>query len=156
MLIAVIAAVLLVVATTTLHLTTLRWLSGQTAAIPMRPTTRVLVIVLVMFAAHLGEVALYALAYGLGDQVLAIGSFGGVPTREPLDYFYFSVVSFTSLGIGEVFPHGHLRFLTGVEALNGLLLIAWSASFLFAAMCRLWEWQPFATLKDKETPDRAD
>ncbi len=156
MLIAVIGAVLLVVATTTLHLITLRWLSGAAATIPMMPTIRILVMVLVMFAAHLGEVVLYAVAYGVGDHVLAIGSFGGVPTREPLDYFYFSVVSFTSLGIGEVFPHGHLRFLTGVEALNGLLLIAWSASFLFATMNRLWEWQPFAAPEAGEALDDPD
>ena len=122
----------------------------------MVPTMRILVMVLGIFLAHLGEVALYAVAYWLGDQVFGIGSFGGVPTNAPLDYFYFSVVSFTSLGIGEVFPHGHLRFLTGVEALNGLLLIAWSGSFLFVTMNRLWEWQPFAAPEAGESPDRTD
>ncbi|TMV10384.1 two pore domain potassium channel family protein [Ruegeria sediminis] len=122
----------------------------------MAPSLRILMIVLAVFLVHMGEVTLYAVAYWLGGQVFGIGSFGGVPTNAPLDYFYFSVVSFTSLGIGEVFPHSHLRFLTGVEALNGLLLIAWSASFLFVAMNRLWEWQSFSVPEAGETPDRAD
>lgn len=156
MLISAIGAALLVVATTLLHLTTLRWLSGPAALIPMAPSLRILATVLAIFLAHLGEVALYATAFWLGDQVFGIGSFGGVPTDAPLDYFYFSVVSFTSLGIGEVFPHGHLRFLTGIEALNGLLLIAWSASFLFVTMNRLWEWQNFVAPEAEETHDETD
>jgi len=29
----------------------------------------------------------------------------------------------------------------GIEALNGLLLIAWTGSFIFLAMGHLWPWQ---------------
>lgn len=58
----------------------------------------------------------------------------GRTIADPLDYFYFSIVSYTSLGHGDVFPSGHLRFITGVEALNGLLLIAWSGSFIYIVM----------------------
>lgn len=45
------------------------------------------------------------------------------------------------LGLVDVFPGGHLRFITGVEALNGLLLISWSGSFVFIAMGKLWPWE---------------
>jgi potassium channel LctB len=38
-------------------------------------------------------------------------------------------VSYTSLGLGDVYPGGSLRLITGVEALNGLLMIARSGSF---------------------------
>ncbi|URF49315.1 ion channel (plasmid) [Dinoroseobacter shibae] len=31
-----------------------------------------------------------------------------------LDYLYFSAVIYTSLGIGDIVPKEHLRFLTGV------------------------------------------
>jgi hypothetical protein len=34
--------------------------------------------------------------------------------------------------------HGYLRYLTGIEALLGLLLITWSASFLFLEMQKYW------------------
>ena len=37
-----------------------------------------------------------------------------------------------SLGLGDVWPHGPIRLLTGIEALNGLILIAWSASYTYS------------------------
>ena len=42
------------------------------------------------------------------------------------------------LGFGDVVPNGPLRLLAGAEALNGLLLIGWSASFLYLEMERWW------------------
>jgi len=38
-----------------------------------------------------------------------------------------------------VVPTGDLRLVAGVEALNGLLLIGWSASYTFIAMERFWQ-----------------
>lgn len=54
------------------------------------------------------------------------------------DYFYYSAVSLTSLGFGDLTPIGHLRLLTAVEALTGLVLIAWTASFAYLQMQRFW------------------
>ena len=48
------------------------------------------------------------------------------------------VVTSTTLGYGDIEPFGILRFLTGIEALAGLVLITWSASFLFVEMQRYW------------------
>ena len=55
-----------------------------------------------------------------------------------MDYFYYSAVMYTSLGLGDVFPTGHLRFMSGIEALNGLMMIGWSTSFTFLAMRNYW------------------
>ena len=101
---------------------------------------RILTMVIVVLAAHLVEIGIYAFAFKFGEKTLGLGSFGGISVTEYLDYFYFSIVSYTSLGLGDVFPQDHLRFITGVEALNGLLLIAWSGSFIFIAMGRFWTW----------------
>ncbi len=141
---AVLFAILLVAATFLFHFAVLRWLSGGMAQIPMTAGLRILVIVLTALAAHLVEVGLYAAAYAAGERVFDLGSFGGLNVAGPLDYLYFSIVSYTSLGLGDVFPSDHLRFITGVEALNGLLLIAWSGSFIYIAMGRLWPWRPCA------------
>ncbi len=141
MAIAILMAVSLVTLTFLFHFTVLRWLSGGMSQIAMTAGTRILVIVITALAAHLVEVGLYAFAYALGDGALALGSFGGLAVVAPLDYLYFSIVSYTSLGLGDVFPSNHLRFITGVEALNGLLLIAWSGSFIYIAMGRLWPWR---------------
>ena len=148
MLYSIVLASAAVASSTWVHLVVMRWISGGMAKVPLRPVNRVMLAVLILFAAHLGAIVIYAAAFGVGYQVLQLGSFSGEPVETVQDYFYFSAVSYTSLGIGDIFPKGHLRFLTGVEALNGLLLIAWSGAFLFAMMNRLWEWPPCATPED--------
>lgn len=139
--IAVILSVFLVIVTSGLHYSTLRWLSGGMARVAMRPSRRVLFIILVAFSVHVAEIVLYASAYAISVHGLQLGEFRGLAVEHPLDYLYFSIVTYTSLGLGDVFPDGHLRFLSGVEALNGLLLITWSGSFIYLAMGRLWPWE---------------
>jgi len=34
---------------------------------------------------------------------------------------------------------GHIKFLTGLQALTGLVLITWTASFLFLEMQKYWK-----------------
>lgn len=46
---------------------------------------------------------------------------------------------YTTLGTGDIEPHGDLRYLTGLESLTGLVLITWSASFLYLEMTRYWD-----------------
>ena len=79
--------------------------------------------------AHVVAASLYALAYGAG-RALGIGDL----SSETPDVFYFSLVSYTSLGLGDIVPTGHLRLIAGVEALNGFLLISCSAAMLFLFM----------------------
>ncbi|EGG99066.1 Protein yfbU [gamma proteobacterium IMCC2047] len=56
-----------------------------------------------------------------------------------LDCGYHSFVTYTSLGFGDIIPTGYLRFITGIEALAGLVLIAWTASFVYVEMRRFWD-----------------
>ncbi|MAO57566.1 MAG: hypothetical protein CMM61_17995 [Rhodospirillaceae bacterium] len=107
----------------------------------MTAEQRILIIWLLTLFAHVVEVALYAAAYAFGERTLEIGSLDGLQIVGPLDYFYFSIVAYTSLGMGDIVPSDHLRFITGIETLNGLLLIAWSASFIYIAMAKLWSWR---------------
>ncbi|MCK5190281.1 MAG: two pore domain potassium channel family protein, partial [Methylococcales bacterium] len=90
--------------------------------------------------AHIIEIAIYAGAYILSIELFELGNLKGMAENDSMEYLYFSSVIYTSLGIGDIHPTGHIRFLTGIEALNGLLLIAWSAAFAFLAMRRLWPW----------------
>ena len=63
------------------------------------------------------------------------GSFDGSLT----DAVYFSFTNYTTLGYGDIEPDGQLRFLAGMEAITGLSLITWSASFMFMEMMKFWE-----------------
>jgi hypothetical protein len=134
-------SVFLVITTFLLHYTVFRWLSGGMSNFAITAERRILIIWLLTLSAHVAEVALYAAAYAFGERTLEIGSLDGLQIVEPLDYFYFSIVAYTSLGMGDIVPSDHLRFITGIETLNGLLLIAWSASFICIAMAKLWSWR---------------
>ena len=83
--------------------------------------------------AHLSATVLYALAYSLG-RILNIGDLSGDVPMTAMDIFYFSLVTYTSLGLGDIVPTGHLRLIAGIEALNGFLLISCSAAMLFLFM----------------------
>ncbi|MCU7933181.1 MAG: potassium channel family protein [Candidatus Thiodiazotropha sp. (ex Codakia rugifera)] len=48
-----------------------------------------------------------------------------------IDCIYFSSVVYTTLGFGDLLPTGLIRIITGVEALMGLSLTAWSISSAF-------------------------
>ena len=142
MTLAVIVGAVLVLMTFGFHYVVLRAMSVLLPSFRLSLEARVMSVIFAAFGAHIVEVLIYAVAYFVAVEVLGIGAFGGVAVESALDYFYFSIVSYTSLGLGDVFPHGHVRFLTGLEALNGLMLIAWSASFAYLAMGRLWPWRP--------------
>lgn len=91
-----------------------------------------------IFSVHLLEILLYALGFYVAGNLLGLGYIEGEQASGVLGHFYASAVFYTSLGFGDVLPYGPMRFLASIEALNGLLLIAWSASFLFATMNRHW------------------
>lgn len=138
MLIVLSASVALVVVTILVLYETLRLTSEHLADLPVRPRWRIIAVVLAAFAGHTVAVWVYAGAYWLLVLRLGIGAFAGAPIETFEDCLFVSVVAYSSLGYGDHVPTGHARLLTGVEALNGLLLIGWSASFTYLAMERYW------------------
>ncbi len=141
MFIATMLALSLVIITFVFHYRVLLWLGVLTPKLNLPTQAQVLVIVLILFFTHIVEIGLYALAYAWSVGGLDIGVFNGAPVGDPMSYLYYSGVIYTSLGLGDIYPEGHIRFITALETLNGFLLITWSASFTFLAMGRLWPWQ---------------
>ena len=88
--------------------------------------------------AHAVEVWIFAIAYYLMHRADGWGYLEGNFDGSLMDAVYLSFTIFTTLGFGDIQPHGDLRFLTGIESLTGLVLITWSASFLFVEMQRFW------------------
>lgn len=137
----------LVAVTFVFHYRVLLWLSLAAQKLTINTSTQVLMIVLVLFLAHLVEIGVYALAYAGSVSVLGLGEFQGSQVNDPMSFLYYSGVIYTTLGLGDIQPAGHIRFLTATEALNGFLLITWSASFTFLAMGHLWPWTNQAVAK---------
>jgi len=91
---------------------------------------------------HLAQITLFGGAYHLLRDTLGLGGFGGTFKDAFSSFFYFSIETYTSLGIGDIYPTGSLRLVTGIEALTGLLMISWTASFTYLEMSRYWEIAP--------------
>ena len=50
---------------------------------------------------------------------------------------YFSTVTFSTLGYGDVVPSAEWRLFAALEGINGFLLIGWSTAYLVAASTRV-------------------
>jgi hypothetical protein len=139
MITAAVTVTILVALTILTHYEVLRLTS---AVIPelewVKPRSRVVLVVFACFAAHTIEVWMFAFAYYLFVDVFALGGFGGAHHGTFVDDVYFSAVTYTSIGFGDVYPVDNVRLITGVEALAGLLMIGWSASFTYLAMEKFW------------------
>jgi len=138
MLLALTTSVVLVTTTILVLYETPRLTSEHLAELPVPPRARIAAVVPMTFVGHTIAVWIYAGAYWLLVLRLGVGAFAGAPVTSFEDCLYFSVAACTSLGFGDRFPTSHTRLLAGVEALNGLLPIGWSASFTYLAMERYW------------------
>ena len=128
-----------IVATVVLvHYEVLLRLSLAIPNMKIRPRFRVLVGLLGSIMAHILEVWIFALAYYIMIDVPGYGSIQGNFNGTPLDCAYFSFTTYTTLGYGDIEPLGNLRFLAGLESLTGLVLITWTAAFMFLEMQKFW------------------
>ena len=84
------------------------------------------------------SVLIYAVIYYLMTLRPFFGSLNGEIEGGFLDPLYFSLMSYTTLGVGDIFPLGALRIVSGIEALNGFALIGWTASFAYTLMRQGW------------------
>jgi voltage-gated potassium channel Kch len=86
--------------------------------------------VIVLLLLHIVEVTAWAMTY------LAIPDITEVTTYE--EAVYFSTVTFTTLGYGDITLTPPWRLLSGIEAMNGILLFGVSTAILLAIAQRLW------------------
>lgn len=128
----------LLLGTTVVHYEALNVASRFVARPRMHPRLAVLLLVLGLVCAHGTEVGIYALAYFLEREHFGLTAASGGMPQSFASYLYFSAETYTSLGFGDLVPKDGLRFLAGAEALNGLLLIGWSSSFIFLVMQKVW------------------
>lgn len=129
---------LLICITVIIHYEVLYQLAVQLPKLTVRPRFRILSGVFIILLAHIIEIWLFALGYYLMINVDGFGALAGNFNQSFLDCTYFSFTSYTTLGFGDIVPSGHIRFLTGLESLTGLVMITWSASFLFLEMQKYW------------------
>jgi hypothetical protein len=89
--------------------------------------------------AHALEIWVFAFAYHYMHHSQGWGELQGNSSGSLMDCVYFSFSTFSTLGYGDIVPIGKLRYLTGIESLTGLVLITWTASFLYYEMRHFWD-----------------
>ncbi len=122
-----------------IHYEFLHQLTRLMPRLQLRHRLRIVLGVFCALVAHTVEVWIFAVAYYWMDRADGWGSLNGALEGQFLDYVYFSFTTYTTLGFGDIEPVGELRYLTGLESLTGLVLITWSASFLYLEMIRYWD-----------------
>lgn len=130
-------AVLLTLVSVVIHYEALRLITSMH---PRRWSGKVNIGVMIvcLIVSHFLEAMLFGAGYWLGVEVLSLGFFTGSLQMGPLVYFYFSLETFTTQSLGDIFPVGPLRLIASVEPLVGLILIGWSTSYTFLHMRRNW------------------
>lgn len=112
----------------------LRWVSHSVARMNARFWFSTWVLVRTagwIILLHLVEIAIWAIFYTRGH---------GMPDLPSA--FYFSAVTYTTTGYGDLLLPNEWRLVGGVEALTGILMCGWSAAFFFAVVNRMNETRP--------------
>jgi len=84
-------------------------------------------IVLMMFFAALIEAALWAASY------LWVGALSDFESA-----LYFSTVTFTTLGYGDIVLDDRWRLLASFQAANGIVMFGWTTALIMAAVQRVY------------------
>lgn len=125
-----------------IHYEAFGWINGRFGAPHVRNRRLVLEVVAIALVAHIAEMMIFGFGYFVADGVLHIGEFAGNSDPKALDYAYFSMETYTSLGLGDIHPTGPMRLMVGIETLGGLMLIGWSTTFTYLSMRRFWDVKP--------------
>lgn len=120
----------------TLHYEALRGLADHLPTLPRHHRRRLLILLVCLFLLHIAEIWIFGVTYYTLLHLQGFGDLTGIEVTL-FDAVYFSATVYTTLGFGDIVPTGTIRFLTGTEALAGLMLITWSASYTFVEM-RSW------------------
>lgn len=148
--VALLINILLVAITVIIHYEILRLLSNIIPRMQIKLRLRVVFGVFGTICAHIIEVCLFGVAFYLMYQQGGFGDLTGQFDGSLVDSIYFSFVNYTTVGYGDIVPTGSLRFLAGLEAITGLSLITWSASFMFMEMTMFWDKENEKTNPDKK------
>ena len=137
----ILAAVILSLLTVGLHYELLVFISFVVQRVSGSARFGVALAVVMALIAHMIEVAVFAAGWHVLIQwgYVELAHFEMevfVPTF--IDALYFSGSVYTSLGFGDIVPASGGQVLAVSEAVTGLVLIAWTASYTFFHMQSHW------------------
>jgi hypothetical protein len=87
---------------------------------------------------HISEICLWALYYLVGQAM-----------PDSASALYFSSVTYTTVGYGDLVLPERWRLVGGIEALTGILMCGWSTGFFFAVVGRMYQLRPLPAAGDE-------
>lgn len=138
MLVTLLTTMILVIVVVMIHCEALKRVSDFVGKLPRRPRLNVGLGVVGALLAHLVKVVVFAVGLNILIRTGRYGELQGMTDLTSSDVMHFSMVAYTSIGYGDIIPVGPLRFFAGMETLTGLVLVAWTASFMYLQMSKYW------------------
>lgn len=133
MLVQLFLATIMSLVTVAIHLTGLALLvrvlrSHHRLVKPLKgaPVAILMIVTATIFAIHTAEIWLYALLY------ILLGALGNFELA-----LYFSTVTYSSVGYGDVLLGQEWRIFGAIEGATGILMIGWSTAFLVSMLGQL-------------------
>jgi len=87
----------------------------------------IFIMVLLMIFASIAESLIWASAYLILDVIQGFE-----------DAVYFSLVTYTTLGYGDITLDESYRLLASIEAANGIIIFGWSTAVVMAVVQRIY------------------
>ncbi len=137
--IAILISILLVLVTTFIFYEIIGLTLKVIAKHNLRNRPLMFFLVVTIFSAHTIAVWIYGSVYWVMVHTFDATPLSGIAHDNFFGYIYFSAATYSSLGIGDVFPNGTMQFITGVQVLNGLVLIGWSVMVTYFPVQKLWD-----------------
>ena len=137
-LITVIATIVTVTLCVIVHYEGLRILTDTLKVPRHHDRARVVLLILCLLVLHVVSIWLFGIAYYVQLNFFDVGALSGMSAPNLFDCVYYSAMSYTTIGFGDIVPLGALRLMTGMEGLTGLVMITWSASYTFLVMLKTW------------------
>lgn len=78
---------------------------------------------------HFVEITLWATVFMLIPDIQQLASFE--------EAIYFSMITYTTVGYGDITLETHWRIMSGFAAMDGILLFGWSAAMLYTVVQRI-------------------
>jgi Ion channel len=138
MLLVALTSILLIALTSLIQHEVIHGLTVRMPELGLPARVKFLIVVFAALLSHMTQIALYGLAMYLLVNHANTGLLEGPDGPALSSCMFFSAESYTSLGFGDIKPTGPIRLITGVEALNGLVMIGWTACYLFMEAERIW------------------
>jgi len=88
-------------------------------------------VIMWMFLAICAEATIWALLYLFHPAITVLPDFQTA--------FYFSLVTYTTLGYGDIVLSGGWRVLSAIQAANGVIIFGWTTALIFYFIQRIFK-----------------